>query len=274
MAVIGLFLRGKCLLNNALKNKSILCIDVGNTNITFGLYENDVQLCSWRLETTKNLTINMIVDSIKANDSFNCRGVIIGSVVPKITTLLQELGTVLSHANVLFCDDSSVDWGFKILSGDSREVGTDILLNGVAGFEKYKKAMLIIDFGTATTFDVFDDNGDFLGTVIAPGVNLSLRALYQAAAQLPEVSVAPTDKVVGTNTRDCMQSGIFWGYISMVEGLVSRIQNELEVDLQVIATGGLAPLFEEKTSVINTLEQSLTLDGLYILAKRNALLNE
>ena len=260
---------GRFLLNNRL-----LCIDVGNTNITFGIYEEDVLTSTWRMETQSVSSFSTVHDNIINNNGDVCHGVMIGSVVPKVTEILQGLYTAMPEANILFCNDKDIKWGLEILSGDMREVGEDILLNGISGYEKYKKALLIIDFGTATTFDVFNDDGNFVGTVIAPGVNLSLKALYEAAAQLPIVSVEPTQKIVGTNTKDCMQSGIYWGYISMIEGLVDKIQKELEVELQVIATGGLAPLFEQQTPVIKIVEQSLTLDGLHILSKRNFLLNE
>ncbi len=252
-------------------NNNVLCIDVGNTNITFGLYQGDFLTTTWRLETHNIKTTQNVLDSIKANGGINVDIIIIGSVVPNITILLDDLKKLMPNTKVHFCKDQGINWGVKNLFGNTREVGEDILLNGIAGYEKYKQALLIIDFGTATTFDVFNNDGNFEGTVIAPGVNLSLNALCKAAAQLPHVNVAPTKKIVGTNTKDCMQSGIFWGYVSMIEGLVEKIQKELKVELQVIATGGLAPLFEQKTPVIKIVDRFLTLDGLYILAKRNNL---
>jgi type III pantothenate kinase len=149
------------------------------------------------------------------------------------------------------------------------EVGADRLLNALAGHRKYVGPLVVIDFGTATTFDVVDAQGAYLGGVIAPGINLSIEALHRAAARLPRIGIGRPQAVIGTNTVAAMQSGIYWGYVAMIEGLVARIQAEYAGGLKVIATGGLAPLLAEGTTVIGHIDADLTLDGLRMLAEQN-----
>ena len=139
------------------------------------------------------------------------------------------------------------------------------MVNAVAVFAEYNKPAIIVDFGTATTFDVIDTNGAYAGGVIAPGINLSLKALGNAAAQLPQLKIEKPPQVIGTNTVDAMQSGVYWGYIGLIEGMIKRIQNELGADCLVLATGGLAPLFADGTSMIEKIDQDLTLKGLLII---------
>ena len=142
-------------------------------------------------------------------------------------------------------------------------------MNTVAAYERYKAPLVVVDFGTATSFDVVDRDGNYCGGVIAPGINLSLRALHMAAAKLPSVRIERTAKVIGKSTIPCMQSGIFWGYVGLIEGLVSRIRKEWEEPMAVVATGGLAPLFEGATDVIEKVDDTLTLWGLWLIYQRN-----
>jgi len=163
-----------------------------------------------------------------------------------------------------------VDLGINILLDRPEEVGADRLVNAVAAHQCYQGPMIVIDFGTATTFDVVDADGNYCGGAIAPGINLSLEALHMAAAKLPRVAIGRPRSVIGKATVPAMQSGIFWGYVGLIEGLVKRIQEEFGSDMLVVATGGLAPLFAEATKVIDKLDPDLTLRGLLEIHRRNA----
>ena len=163
-----------------------------------------------------------------------------------------------------------MDWGFDIKLDNPAEVGADRLLNALAAHQGlYAGPLIVVDFGTATTFDVVDADGAYLGGVIAPGINLSLEALHKAAARLPRIGIGRPQAVIGRSTVPAMQSGIYWGYVGLIEGLVARIKAEYEAPLKVIATGGLAPLLAEGTTVIEVIAPQLTLDGLRLLAERN-----
>jgi type III pantothenate kinase len=159
--------------------------------------------------------------------------------------------------------------GMPILYENPKEVGADRIVNAVAAYERYACATIVVDFGTATTFDVVDDAGNYRGGVIAPGVNLSLQALEQAAAKLPSVAIRPTAKVIGTNTVACMQSGIYWGYVGLIEGIVNRITAEFGATMRVVATGGLAPVFEHASPLIERVDGTLNLWGLRLVYERN-----
>lgn len=163
----------------------------------------------------------------------------------------------------------NVKTGIKVLIDRPEELGADRLINAVAGVAKYKTPLLIVDFGTATTFDVVDENGNYIGGAIAPGVNLSIRALHMAAAKLPSVAVARPPKVIATNTVTAIQSGIFWGYAAMVEGLIQQIRAEYGMAMTVVATGGLTSLFRETIPSIEHIDQDLTLRGLALIFERN-----
>ncbi len=164
---------------------------------------------------------------------------------------------------------AALDWGFEIKIDNPNEVGADRLLNTLAGGRHFGGPLIVVDFGTATTFDVVDKDGAYLGGVIAPGINMSLEALHQAAARLPRIGIGRPQAVIGTSTVPAMQSGLYWGYVGLIEGLIARIKAEYGGPMKVIATGGLAPLFSEGTMQIERIEPDLTLDGLYLLAERN-----
>jgi type III pantothenate kinase len=164
---------------------------------------------------------------------------------------------------------ASLEWGFAIKVDNPEEVGADRLLNALAGHRRYGGPLIVIDFGTATTFDVVDRDGAYLGGVIAPGINLSIEALHRAAARLPRIGIGRPQAVIGRSTVPAMQSGIFWGYVGLVEGIVTRIRAEYDAPMKVLATGGLAPLFAEGTTMIERIDPDLTLDGLRMLAEQN-----
>jgi len=170
----------------------------------------------------------------------------------------------------LVVGEPNVKIGAKALVDRPEEVGADRLVNTVAAHDRFKGPLIVIDFGTATTFDVVDSNGNYRGGVIAPGINLSLQALHGAAAKLPSVPIRRTSHVIGTDTVACMQSGIYWGYIGLIEGLVARIRKEFGKKMKTVATGGLAPLFEGATPAIERADEHLLLWGLYLIAQRNA----
>jgi type III pantothenate kinase len=162
-----------------------------------------------------------------------------------------------------------VDWGFDIRVDAPNEVGADRLLNALAAHHHYRGPLIVIDFGTATTFDVVEGDGAYIGGVIAPGINLSVEALHRAAARLPRIGIGRPQAAIGRNTVAAMQSGIYWGYVGLIEGIVARIRAEHGGSLKVIGTGGLAPLFAEGTMVIENTDADITLEGLRLLAERN-----
>jgi type III pantothenate kinase len=173
------------------------------------------------------------------------------------------------HTDPLIVGGKGVKLGIKALVDRPEEVGADRLVNTVAAHDRYKGPLIIVDFGTATTFDVVDAQGNYAGGVIAPGINLSLAALTSAAAKLPSIPIRRTEKVIGKDTVSCMQSGIYWGYIGLVEGLVGRIRTEFGAAMKTVATGGLAPLFEGSTPALESVDPALNLWGLRLIYDLN-----
>jgi type III pantothenate kinase len=193
---------------------------------------------------------------------------VIGTVVPAALYNLRRLCRDWFHIEPLIAR-SALDWGFAIKVDNPDEVGADRLLNSLAGGIRFGGPLIIVDFGTATTFDVLDADGAYLGGVIAPGINLSIEALHHAAARLPRIGIGRPQAVIGRSTVPAMQSGIYWGYVGLIEGIVARIKAEFGGPMRVVATGGLAPLFAEGTLMIEQIEPELTLEGLRLLAERN-----
>ena len=193
---------------------------------------------------------------------------VIGTVVPAALYHLRRLCRDWFTVEPLVAR-ATLDWGFEIKVDNPEEVGADRLLNTLAGHQNYGGPLMVIDFGTATTFDVADADGAYLGGIIAPGINLSIETLHRAAARLPRIGIGRPQSVIGRNTVAAMQSGIYWGYVAMIEGLVARVKVEFGHAMKVLATGGLAPLVAEGTTVIEHIDPDLTLDGLRLLAARN-----
>lgn len=235
----------------------LLCIDIGNTNIVFGIYDGSKQVEQARVETTGKIpeSINDIAQKYP-----DISDVIVSSVVPKINDTVEKSCSYLLKTEPVFVDHKNA--GIETKIDFPAEVGADRLVNAVAVQAHYKKPAVIVDFGTATTFDVIDAAGAYCGGVIAPGINLSMKALHMAAAKLPDLPVEATEKVIGKNTKDAMQSGLYWGYISLIEGVVKRISKEMNTHPFVVATGGLAPLFIKGTEIIEAMDQDLTMKGL------------
>ena len=255
----------------------LLAIDSGNTNIVFAVFDNDGTVKGeWRSSTDGNRTADefgiwleqlMQLSQIKRSD---VTASIIATVVPATLFSLKTLCRKYFSCEPLIVGDDDVDLGLQVRIDKPDEVGADRLVNAVAAHERYKGPLIVIDFGTATTFDVIGEDGGYEGGAIAPGINLSLEALHQAAAQLPRVAVTHPGSVIGRSTVDAMLSGTFWGYIGMIEGLVSRIRQEYRAEnIKVVATGGLAPLFAEYCDDIETTDEDLTLRGLLSIHRRN-----
>ncbi|MGH7125886.1 MAG: type III pantothenate kinase [Stellaceae bacterium] len=254
----------------------LLAINANNTNTVFAVWDGDRLRGSWRASTDAKRTADEYVvwlDHLLALEKLSRKqltGAIIGSVVPEANFNLLTLCRRYCHSEPLMIGDDGVDIGAQALVDRPEEVGADRLVNTVAAHERYKGPLIVVDFGTATTFDVVDRAGNYCGGAIAPGVNLSLTALHLAAAKLPSVRIRRTEHTIGKNTVDCMQSGIYWGYVGLVEGIVARIKREFAEPMQVIATGGLAPVFDGVTDVIERIDPDLTLWGLRIIYRRNA----
>lgn len=244
----------------------LLTIDAGNTNIVFALHDGEDFGEVWRCQTIAGRTADEYAAWLyqfftQSGRSFADVGeAIISSVVPDANYHLETL-----CRDTFSCDPILVtyqDTGLPIKLDKPSEIGADRLVNAVAIVKDYRFPAIVIDFGTATTFDVIDADGAYIGGAIAPGINLSASALHQAAAKLPKISIARTEKVIGTDTISAMQSGVFWGYVGMIEGVLGRMEKELGRKPFVIATGGLAHLFAENIPAIEKIDNDLTLRGL------------
>ncbi|WP_420547145.1 type III pantothenate kinase [Curvivirga sp.] len=254
----------------------LLAIDSGNTNVVFAVYDGDERLGVWRCMNDPKRTADeyavwlhqlMAIKDIEFKDITRT---ILASVVPETMFNLESLcRRYFDDDPLLVSAVSGIKLGIEVLIKYPRQVGADRIVNAIAGHKKYGGPLIIVDFGTATTFDIVDGNGNYCGGVIAPGPNLSLKSLYMAAAQLPLVEIKASEKVIGDDTESAMQSGIFWGYVAMLEGMIDRIVKEFGEDMKVIATGGLSDIFAQSTDKIQDIDRGLTLDGLVEIYKRN-----
>ncbi len=252
----------------------LLVVDAGNTNIVFAVHDGTSWRGIFRIRTDAQRTSDeyavwlLSLLEHRALKPGAVNRAVIGTVVPAALYHLRRLCRDWFDVEPLIAR-STLEWGFEIKVDNPAEVGADRLLNALAAHRRYVGPLMVIDFGTATTFDVVDADGAYIGGAIAPGINLSIEALHQAAARLPRIGIGRPQAVIGRATVPAMQSGLYWGYIGMIEGLVTRIQAEFERPLKVLATGGLAPLFAEGTTIIGHIDPDLTLDGLRLLAERN-----
>ncbi len=252
----------------------LLVVDAGNTNTVMAVHDGHNWVGRWRISTNAQRTSDEY--AVWLLTLLNQAGIkrelitaaVIGTVVPAALYDMRRLCRDWLDVEPLVAT-ATLNWGFDIKVDNPNEVGADRLLNTLAGHKHYGGPAVVIDFGTATTFDVMDKDGAYLGGVIAPGINLSIEALHRAAARLPRIGIGRPQSVIGRSTVPAMQSGIYWGYVGMIEGLVARIQAEYGGGLKVLATGGLAPLLAEGTTVIETIDSDLTLEGLRLLAGRN-----
>jgi type III pantothenate kinase len=254
----------------------LLAIDAGNTNIVFALFDKQTIKTRWRIATDPRRTADQYavwlvqLMEIEGIRSTQIDQVILSSVVPRAVHNLTVLSEKYFGITPLVAGQGKAEWGIEIDIEEPRSLGADRAVNAIAAHAKYPGDLIVVDFGTATTFDVVDFNGAYKGGIIAPGINLSLDALVGNTAKLPRIAIeAPrSDSVVGRNTEDQMLIGVFWGYVAMMEGLIARIRSEIGRPAKVIATGGLAILFDEHSRIFDAVDAELTLDGLAILAEK------
>lgn len=253
----------------------LLVVDIGNTNIVLGLYSGEKLLKKFRLETVKNKSSeDYAIDIVELFlsgqiDCLKITNAAIASVVPALSEVIEKAIRKFYNGEILIVG-KNLKLNVEIDLKNKQEVGQDRLLNAIAGYKKFGGNLIIIDFGTATTFDVVGAKGEYLGGVIAPGVNLSIKALHDMTAQLPKIQVKPQKNVIGKSTVEAMNSGIYFGYISLVEGLAAKIKNELGIkSIQIIITGGLAPLFGDALTSKDHICEDLTIEGLRLSVSNN-----
>jgi len=252
----------------------LLAIEQGNTNTLFAVHDGQSWTAQWRAATEPQRTADEY--GVWLHQLLSMQGLtmaviddcIISSVVPQSLFNLRNLSRRYLKVDPLVVGENA-ELGIPIRIQKPSEAGADRLVNAIGGYIKYGGPLILIDSGTATTFDVVGEDGAFEGGIIAPGINLSMQALHSAAARLPRVAIAKPANVIGKGTVEAMQSGVFWGYVALIEGLIERIKREYSAPLQVIATGGVASLFEGATDRIDAFDPDLTLRGLLEIARRN-----
>jgi type III pantothenate kinase len=252
----------------------LLVVDVGNTHTVLGLYDDERLVHDFRIETAKGRTsdehhvllLNLLqLAGVKRSD---VRASILASVVPSFNdTVIDAVDRAFDHEIMVV--GPGIKTGMPVLYENPREVGADRIVNAVAAFERVKGAAIVVDFGTATTFDCISEKGEYLGGAIAPGMQISASALFSSAAKLPRSEIARPPRAIGRNTVHSMQSGIVFGYVGLVDGLVRRLAAEMDTEVAVIATGGLAALIEPESETIDDIDEFLTLEGLRLIYLRN-----
>lgn len=252
----------------------LLAIDIGNTNCSFALCTDDSIAHQWRIATDMHRTKDeyavwlLALFKLHGLDASAVKSAIISSVVPDVNFAIKRLVREYMQIEPLLVTGGDVDCGMKVHIEQPRELGADRIINAFAAWSLYKQACIVVDFGTATTFDVISKNGEYLGGAISPGINLSLEALKRAASKLHGVAIVHTDKAIGVNTTEAMQAGIYFGYAGLIEGVIGRIKKELGYPVKVVATGGLAPLYADATTAIEEVNEDITITGLRLLHTR------
>jgi type III pantothenate kinase len=253
----------------------LLCIDVGNTNIVLGIANQDKIVTHWRIRTEKEATsdeMGIIVGDLLRSSGImmdEITDIIISCVVPSLLNVLEEFSHRYFRIKPMIVGPG-LKTGMPIQYDNPKEVGADRLVNAVAAYEKYHTALIVVDFGTATTFDCVSKDGAYIGGAIAPGIVISCEALFEKASKLPRVEIFTRPKnVIAKDTISAMNAGIIYGYAGLVDGIVNRIKKVMGPELKVIATGGIAPFIYKESESIDYLEEDLTLEGLMIIHKRN-----
>jgi type III pantothenate kinase len=252
----------------------LLAIDVGNTNTSLGVYEDERLMTHWRLTTNRARTIDEY--GVHARNLFELAGldfkaitsVAIASVVPPLNFTLKRMAELYFNHSPLFIDHTT-DTGVPILYDPPSDVGADRIVDAVAALHKYGAPCIVVDFGTATTFDAINARGEYLGGVITPGITISSDALFERAARLPRVEIKRPLSVIGSSTVGSMQSGLYYGYVGLVDGILGRMREELGAQVRVVATGGLAPLIATGSQMIEAVDDTLTLEGLRLVYERS-----
>ena len=253
----------------------LLAIDSGNTNTLFAVHDGKDWVVEWRIETNDGRTADeyavwlyqlMMMRGLQFSDIDAC---IVSSVVPQSLFHMRNLARRHLKIEPLIVGEPSVKLGVKVNLRNPNEVGADRLVNAIGAHAQYAGPLILVDSGTATTFDIICKNGNFEGGIIAPGINLSLQALHDAAAKLPRIAIKKPQKTIGRNTVEAMQSGVFWGYIGLIDGLIARIKSEDKRPFTVIGTGGIASLFDGAARAIDIYDSHLTINGLLEIARKN-----
>lgn len=253
---------------------SLLVLDIGNTNIVMGVYTGEELTGHWRIVTDRDKTedeYGILISQLLSRSGVqpdSIGSIVISSVVPPLTFTFEELARKYFGKEPLTVEPG-IRTGIKIRFDNPKEVGADRIANAVGAFGKYRSACVVVDFGTATTFDLISSEGDYMGGVIAPGINISAEALFKQTSKLPRVDISRPVSVVGKNTVESIKGGIFYGYVSLVDGIVERIKKEFGQDLIVIATGGIAKTIAPESATIDLVDENLTLDGLRIIYVKN-----
>lgn len=251
----------------------LFVIDVGNTNTSLGVYEGERLLAHWRLTTARARTVDEY--GVHARNLFALAGIdfqtinaiAIASVVPPLNYTLKRMAEVYFHLTPLFIDHA-LDTGVELLYDPPSDVGADRIVDAVAALHKYGAPCIVVDFGTATTFNAIDKDGRYRGGVITPGIAISADALFERAARLPRVEIKRPHTVIGASTVGSIQSGLYYGYVGLVDGILRRMREELGEGVRVVATGGLAPLIATGSELIETVDETLTLDGMRLIYER------